>query len=1091
MKTEEKQAPGMEADLSVLVYDYQRKPLDAAEVKATDDEGKSTTMKFDAASGAYQATLRSPAHYTLSVSAKGYESQSRDTQLNPGTQEEVFFLGREGMEYYYRGRVKVPFEPLPGLIAVTTQRPLERKEADQFMGFAGELGLEGARQTPALEQENTWLFKGPADEEEQQRTLLQLTEHPLVRRAGPVITQEKDRILYLTPDLVVKFRPYVEREQVPNIAAEYGLEVIRVLPAAGNAFLLRAKRPPSSELLEICESLAAMEEVEYAEPNFAVTVEDSQINPTDFLAPEQWHIPIVELPDAWQSLNNVNVNRTFGDASVILAVMDRGIQSQTIGGNTTALHPDFQGALTSGADKVYRYYDFATMQPNNDNPPNDHGMGCAGVSSALANNPCAAAGVDEGVAGAAANCQVMGIIRPAGGTEVNYSDAFQWIAGFDPGWVADGVNYPFGTVFPAQLSPAADIVTNSFSWSPWPISGLMSDTIDRLTTYGRDGKGVLMFFASGNGNTQLTFQAGLAAHPKTFAIGASSLANDGLTETFATYSNFGQPLGSASGILDLCAPSHDTYVGGSALHNPPANYGVISADLVGQGNMPGCPAAQTSLSANAAAGATNLSVASTAGFAAGQALLIGNPGGAQTEATMVTAVASATQLNVTALLRGHNAGDAVQGAAANYRNNFGGTSSATPLAAGIAALVLSASPSLTWVEVRELLRDTADEIDAGNTNATNRWVDANGNNSASPAYAGPVYSRRYGYGRINAEEAVNAAIAYGFQRDIHIRDNLADNGLGPTAAPFWEGADIWVRNANDNIAPANYGIHANTVHQAPIAGQSNWVYVRFRNIGAAASYPFSVRVYLTHWAGTEFVYPDDYIPTVRPGDPLPSPLTPGTYLLGETGVNSLAALAEGRIAVEWEAALVPPATVNVGGVNVNWHPCLLAEITPQDGFTPTGTHVWQNNNLAQKNLSIFYPDPDGDDFAFAGVVGNLSNRSKFIGLKIAVEWPVTPKVPPYVCFLNRYVERYLLQEIERHGRDDLKPGQIEDVTVFYLTGKRAVKLQIPNVGLVPLIVGGSTHRLPDEGTTRIEVHQFDDSGWSSGGLTLEVRGKGA
>jgi hypothetical protein len=124
-------------------------------------------------------------------------------------------------------------------------------------------------------------------------------------------------------------------------------------------------------------------------------------------------------------------------------------------------------------------------------------------------------------------------------------------------------------------------------------------------------------------------------------------------------------------------------------------------------------------------------------------------------------------------------------------------------------------------------------------------------------------------------------------------------------------------------------------------------------------------------------------------------------------------------------------------------------------------------------------------------VGNLSNRSKFIGLKIAVEWPVTPKVPPYVCFLNRYVERYLLQEIERHGRDDLKPGQIEDVTVFYLTGKRAVKLQIPNVGLVPLIVGGSTHRLPDEGTTRIEVHQFDDSGWSSGGLTLEVRGKGA
>jgi hypothetical protein len=618
----------------------------------------------------------------------------------------------------------------------------------------------------------------------------------------------------------------------------------------------------------------------------------------------------------------------------------------------------------------------------------------------------------------------------------------------------------------------------------------MSDTIDHLTTYGRGGKGVLLFFASGNGYQALTNQAGLGAHPKTFAIGACSLANDGVTETFCSYSNWGQPLGSASGILDLCAPSHDAYVGGNALHNPTTNYGIISADLLGEGNMPGNPAEQTTLSANATTGATTLNVANSAGFAAGQALLIGNPGDAQTEATMLNSVTSSTQLNITATRRAHNSGDPLSGGAANYRNNFGGTSSATPLVAGIAALVLSASPSLTWVEVREILRDTADKIDSANTNATNRWVDAAGNNSTSPAYAGPFYSRRYGYGRVNAEAAVNAAITYNFQRDIHIRDNMTDNGIGPTGTPFWEGADIWVRNANDGIAPVNYNTHANTVHQSPIAGQSNWVYVRFKNIGAAASYPFSVRVYLTHWAGTEFIYPDDYIPTVRPSEPIPSPLRPGTYPIGEAAVNSLAAGAVGQIAVQWQAALVPPEKVIHRGVNVTWHPCLLAEITPQDGFTPTGVHVWQNNNLGQKNLSIVYPSDDDDSFAFAGVLGNLANRSKFIGVKFGSEWPFKPKLPPYVAFLNRHVEIYLIQEIERTGRDDLKPEKREEMTIFYLTGKGSTELKLPNVGLVPFIFGGSTYEFPDKAIARIEIVQYDDSRLSSGGAVFELRGKG-
>ncbi|HEV7472817.1 MAG TPA: S8 family serine peptidase [Pyrinomonadaceae bacterium] len=75
-----------------------------------------------------------------------------------------------------------------------------------------------------------------------------------------------------------------------------------------------------------------------------------------------------------------------------------------------------------------------------------------------------------------------------------------------------------------------------------------------------------------------------------------------------------------------------------------------------------------------------------------------------------------------------------------YTNNFGGTSSAAPLAAGIAALVLSVDPTLSWKQVRSVLRSTADKIDSG------------------AAYR-KGYNIHYGYGRLNAFKAVKRAAA--------------------------------------------------------------------------------------------------------------------------------------------------------------------------------------------------------------------------------------------------------------------------------------------------------------------------------------------
>jgi subtilisin family serine protease len=68
---------------------------------------------------------------------------------------------------------------------------------------------------------------------------------------------------------------------------------------------------------------------------------------------------------------------------------------------------------------------------------------------------------------------------------------------------------------------------------------------------------------------------------------------------------------------------------------------------------------------------------------------------------------------------GYNPGNTTLGdPAGNYTSSFGGTSSACPGVAGVAALVLSRNGDLRWDDVRDLLKRSCDRIDeAGGTTA--------------------------------------------------------------------------------------------------------------------------------------------------------------------------------------------------------------------------------------------------------------------------------------------------------------------------------------------------------------------------------------
>lgn len=73
----------------------------------------------------------------------------------------------------------------------------------------------------------------------------------------------------------------------------------------------------------------------------------------------------------------------------------------------------------------------------------------------------------------------------------------------------------------------------------------------------------------------------------------------------------------------------------------------------------------------------------------------------------------------------------------DYRATFGGTSSSAPGVAGVIALMLSVNPSLSYQQVKELIKISCDKIDLDHGR-----YDAQG------------HSIYYGYGKINAEKAV-------------------------------------------------------------------------------------------------------------------------------------------------------------------------------------------------------------------------------------------------------------------------------------------------------------------------------------------------
>ena len=530
------------SQVEVRVLDVEGKVIKTATVTAIAGTDV-MSFSYDERLRAYTVSDSRPGSYLLKVHAPEMEPQERKVGLTDRPLRETFVLGRTGLPFYYRGRVRVPFD-VPDMVAVTLKPDMERRTRD-LNRFAGDFGFDRVAAGDSVTRGHVHVFSVPAGRV-QDATLFErrVADQSYIRHVGKVIRFDANSLSFLTHEFVVNFRPGADGEAE---ARARDLEIVRRLPYCENGFLLRGRpRATSSQILNICNRLAQDPSVIWAEPNLVSTIVPHATPPfpNDPKFQQQPHHFIIGSQGAW------NVIQTAPKlADIVIAVVDTGCDTS---------HPDLAGNLAG-------QFNFADLSPQLLFEP--HGTKSSGIAAAVIDN-----GI--GIAGVAGFCKFMAIQIPDGSDE-NYAAMFLWCAGLDAG-------LPHDPAFPPQLAKGADVITNSWGLRDRILSGTISAAFDKLAGSGRQGLGCVLLFSTGNDDEDFATIFPWAAHPAVISVGASTISPPDPAEIRVSDSNFGAS-------IDVCAPGGDANAGGALTSSSVAAiYGAKEYEDFGQTSC-ACP----------------------------------------------------------------------------------------------------------------------------------------------------------------------------------------------------------------------------------------------------------------------------------------------------------------------------------------------------------------------------------------------------------------------------------------------------------------------------------------------------------------------
>ncbi len=358
-----------------------------------------------------------------------------------------------------------------------------------------------------------------------------LASLPAQVNVAPDVSTDQIIIKYRSVDAATNADGALQADEIDRLSQAAETEVTYVRQMSGSAHVLRiAQGMTEAEVTAIAAKLAALPEIEYAEPDWRMF---PLLTPNDTLYSSQWDL----LPPGSSNYGIDAVGAwdiSTGSSSVVVAVIDTGITN----------HPDLAGRLVAGYDFIHDPLSGNDGDGRDANPadPGDwisaaenasgdfkgcgvsssswHGTHVAGTIGAASNNKTGVAGINW-----AAQIQPIRVLGKCGGYTSDIADGARWAAGLAVTGIP--VNKTPAKVLNLSLGGihACDITTQN--------------AINEITA-----AGAVFVVAAGNDNIDAS-----GASPAS-CNGVITVASTGRAGSRAPYSNFGS-------VVEIAAPGGD------------------------------------------------------------------------------------------------------------------------------------------------------------------------------------------------------------------------------------------------------------------------------------------------------------------------------------------------------------------------------------------------------------------------------------------------------------------------------------------------------------------------------------------------------
>ncbi|MCD8179385.1 MAG: S8 family serine peptidase [Tannerellaceae bacterium] len=354
-----------------------------------------------------------------------------------------------------------------------------------------------------------------------------------IQNVSPYFTGKNGEKIGLTNFFYVKLKTEKDYPLLEEYSQKHQSVIVKQNEFMPLWYILSTTKQSVKNSMELANQFYESGQFENAEPD--LLLENLALYPNDEYFFDQWGLynrgQYIFTPGV-----DINVRKAWTKATgrnITVAVLDHGIQ-RTHSDLIRNIHPLSYDTVNGSSPSTIR---------------GSHGTAVAGIIGATGNNSI-------GVIGVAPDCKLMSISDPLIVTTTAQAQ------------LANGLNWAWRN--------GADVINNS--WGHAYLEGsLLDDAILNTVTNGRNGKGCVVVFASGNDNSEVSYPAKLSY---VIAVGGVSPCGERKSPTSCDGERWGANYGTN---LDVVAPAvlipttdltgNDGYNPNSKIH--PSNGGTI------------------------------------------------------------------------------------------------------------------------------------------------------------------------------------------------------------------------------------------------------------------------------------------------------------------------------------------------------------------------------------------------------------------------------------------------------------------------------------------------------------------------------------